>query len=194
MQMIADVGWGTRADDAFMASHVGVVSLLRSGTSARYGEALIVLLMIPLDRWQTRVADRVADQQQLSVLMFRQVGLELREMADGQPCAFMSPHGWPAIEFAAGCRDRCFRRPREPSDRELRQLSTSGVQGSVILRLFPARDRCSAPSNRPSVRAPKMISYMSEIPMRREGAVEGLRSAKIDVGETKLPSTHVHEA
>jgi hypothetical protein len=39
-----------------------------------------------------------------------------------------------------------------------------------------------------------MISYMSEIPMRREGAVEGLRSAKIDVGETKLPSTHVHEA
>jgi hypothetical protein len=179
---------------AAIPAAVGLVSLLRGGTSARYGGALIVVLMIPWMVWQTRVADRVADRQHGSVLMFREVGLELREMAAGQPCAFMSPHGWPAIEFAAGCRGSMLRRPRGPSDHELRRVSTGEVQGFVILR-SPPRPRSVLSSIEPaSVRGPKMTWYIYEIPMRREGALERFRVATIDVGETKLPSTHVDEA
>ena len=179
---------------AAIPAAVGLVSLLRSGTAARYGGALIVLLMIPWMVWQIRVVDRVADRQHGSVLKFWEVGLELREMADGQPCAFMSPHGWPAIEFAAGCRGSMLPRPRGPSDHELRRLSTSEVQGFVILRL-PPRPRSMLSSIEPtSFRGPKMTWYIYEIPVLREGAVERLGLAVIDVGETKLPSTHVDEA
>ena len=179
---------------AVIPAAVGLVSLLRSGTSARYGGALIALLTIPWMVWQIRVADRVADRQHGSVLMFWEVGLGLREMADGQPCAFMSPHGWPAIEFAAGCRGSMLPRPRGPSDHELRRLSTSEVQGFVILRL-PPRPRSVLSSIEPtSFRGPKMTWYIYEIPVLRERAVERLGLAAIDVGETKLPSTHVDEA
>jgi hypothetical protein len=179
---------------AAIPAAVGLVSLLRSETPARYGGALVVLLMIPWMVWQIRVADRVADRQHGSVGVFQEVGLQLREMADGQPCAFMSPHGWPAIEFAAGCTGSMLRRPRGPSDQELRQFSASGVQGFVILRV-PARPRSVLSSVEPTrFGGPKMIWYIYEIPMLRTGAVERLRLAKIDVGETKLSSIHVDEA
>ncbi|MDQ4107321.1 MAG: hypothetical protein M3138_00750 [Actinomycetota bacterium] len=172
---------------AALPAAVGLVSLLRGTTNARYGGALIALLMIPWMVWQVRVADRVADRQHGSLLMFREVGLELRKMAGGQPCAFMSPHGWPAIEFAAGCRGSILPRPRGPSDHELRRLSTSEVQGFVILRL-PPRPRSVLSSIEPaSVRGPKMTWYIYEIPMLPEGALERLRVATVDVGGDDAP-------
>ena len=124
---------------------VGLHSLLRGGILARSAGALLLVLVGPWIVWQAGVADRVGDEQREELVNFRDVGLRLREMADGRPCAFMSPHGWPAIEFAAGCRGSALARPRGPSERELERLSAGGRRGFVILR---ARPRPGSPLTR----------------------------------------------
>lgn len=124
---------------------VGLHSLLRGGILARSAGALVLVLVGPWIVWQAGVAERVGDEQREELVNFRDVGLRLREMADGRPCTFMSPHGWPAIEFAAGCRGSALVRPRGPSERELERLSAGGRRGFVILR---ARPRPGSPLTR----------------------------------------------
>jgi hypothetical protein len=121
---------------------VGLHSLLRGGILARSAGALVLVLVGPWIVWQAGVAERVGDEQREELVNFRDVGLRLRELAEGRPCAFMSPHGWPAIEFAAGCRGSALARTRGPSERELERLSAGGRRGFVILRA-PPRPRSS---------------------------------------------------
>jgi hypothetical protein len=124
---------------AFVAipAAVGLVSLLRGGIIGRGAGVLVLVLLGAWIVWQARVADRVGDEQREALVSFREVGLRLREMAEGEACAFMSPHGWPAIEFAAGCRGSALPRPRGPSEEELERLSMGGRRGFVILRTSP---------------------------------------------------------
>ncbi len=124
---------------AFVAvpAAVGLLSLLRGGIVWRGTGVLVILLIGTWIVWQARVADRVGDEQREQLVNFREVGVRLREMADGRPCAFMSPHGWPTIEFAAGCRGSALPRPRGPSEGELARLSAGGRRGFVILRAQP---------------------------------------------------------
>jgi hypothetical protein len=124
---------------AFVAipAAVGLLSLLRGGIVGRGTGVLVLLLIGGWIVWQAQVADRVGHEQREELVNFREVGVRLREMAEGRPCAFMSPHGWPSIEFAAGCRGSALPRPRGPSERELARLSIGGRQGFVILRAQP---------------------------------------------------------
>jgi hypothetical protein len=124
---------------AFVAvpAAVGLLSLLRGRIVGRGTGVLVLLLIGAWIVWQAQVADRVGNEQREELMNFREVGVRLREMAEGRPCAFMSPHGWPTIEFAAGCRGSALPRPRGPSERELARLSTGGRQGFVILRAQP---------------------------------------------------------
>lgn len=124
---------------AFVAipAALGLVSLLRGGVIGHSSGALVLVLVAPWIVWQAEVADRVWDEQRGSLVYFHEVGLQLREMADGRSCAFMSPHGWPAIEFASGCRGGALPRPRGPSERDLDRVSRSGRRVFVILRMSP---------------------------------------------------------
>jgi hypothetical protein len=116
---------------------LGLVSLLRGGIIGRASGALVLVLVAPWIVWQAEVADRVWDEQRGSLVYFREAGLQLRTMADARPCAFMSPHGWPAIELAAGCRGRALPGQRGPSERELERASRDGRRLFVILRVSP---------------------------------------------------------
>jgi hypothetical protein len=148
---------------------VGLHSLLRGGILARSAGALVLVLVGPWIVWQAGVAERVGDEQREELVNFRDVGLRLREMADGRPCAFMSPHGWPSIEFAAGCRGSALARPRGPSERELERLSAGGRRGFVILRV-PPRPRSSLARINPvrfegSSQSRRWIWFIYEIPV-----------------------------
>ncbi|MBA3363365.1 MAG: hypothetical protein H0T07_03050, partial [Actinobacteria bacterium] len=80
---------------ASIPAALGLVTLLRGGAVARAAGVLVLVLVIPWAIWQGDVARRYQDKRMISTLAFRDVGLRLRELADGRPCSFMSPHGYP---------------------------------------------------------------------------------------------------
>jgi hypothetical protein len=124
---------------ASVSAAVGLASLFRDGIIAKWAGSIVLLLVIPWMLWQAGVAGRLAEAQSKPQLI-REISLKLRQLADGRPCAFMSPLGWPTIQFASGCRGGVLPRPRGPSERELRELSIGSERTFVILRT-PARPR-----------------------------------------------------
>jgi hypothetical protein len=117
---------------ASIPAAVGLVSLFRNGILAKWAGSVVLLLVIPWMLWQVGVAGRLAEGQ--GGQLINEISVKLRELADGRPCAFMSPLGWPSIEFASGCRGTDLPRPRGPSERELRELSIGSERTFVILR------------------------------------------------------------
>ena len=118
---------------ASIPAGVGLASLFRDGILARWAGSIVLLLVVPWMLWQGGVAGRLAEAHGKPQLI-REVGDKLRELADGRPCAFMSPLGWPTIQFVSGCKGEGLPRPRGPSERELRELSTGSERTFVILR------------------------------------------------------------
>lgn len=118
---------------ASIPAAVGLVSLFRNGTLARWVASILLLLVVPWMLWQVGVAGRLAEAQRKPQLIL-EIGLKLQELADGRPCAFMSPLGWPTIEFVSGCRGEDLPRARGPSKRGLRELSIGSERTFVILR------------------------------------------------------------
>jgi hypothetical protein len=58
----------------------------------------------------------------------------LRRLADGEPCSFQSPHGWPTIQFVSGCDGSYVVRPGGPTAAELDGLTAEGDRVFVILK------------------------------------------------------------
>jgi hypothetical protein len=119
---------------ASLPAAIGVVTLLRGGGVSRVAGVVVLVLVIPWAIWQGDVAGRFQDKRMISTLAFRDVGLKLRELADGRPCSFMSPHGYPQISFASGCDGSDLLRPRGPKAAELEELRKDGEELFVILK------------------------------------------------------------
>lgn len=118
---------------------IGVVTLLRGGVVSRASGAVVLMLAIPWTIWQGAVADRYQHRRMTSILAFRDVGDTIRQLADGRSCSFMSPQGYPQIEFASGCEGSDLLRPRGPTAAELEELRNDGEEVFVILkRVAPA--------------------------------------------------------
>ena len=112
---------------------IGLVSLLRGRIVSRAAGAIVLIVLIPWAIWQGAVADRVEAQMASSSVSFREIALTIRELADGRPCAFLSPHNYPEIQLASGCDGAALGRGT-PSTEELTQLLNSGKQVFVCLR------------------------------------------------------------
>ena len=124
---------------ASIPAGVGLASLFRDGILAKSAGSIALLLVVPWMLWQGSVAGGLAEAQREPQLI-REIGITLRELAEGRPCAFMSPLGWPTIQFVSGCEGEGLPRPRGPSEQELRELSIGSEHTFVILRT-PARPR-----------------------------------------------------
>jgi hypothetical protein len=98
----------------------------------------VLILLIPWAIWQGTAAVDHERVRMVSTIPFRDVGLTIRRLAGGMPCAFVSPHGYPMIEFASGCSGARLQRPRGPTASELDELVGSGKRIFVILKI-PAR-------------------------------------------------------
>ena len=130
---------------ASLPAAIGLVTLLRGGVVSRGAGVLVLVLMIPWAIWQGDVAGRFQDKRMISTLAFRDVGLRLRELADGRPCSFMSPHGYPQISFTSGCDGSDLLRPSGPKAAELEELRRDGEELFVILkRAAPATSPLSS--------------------------------------------------
>ena len=108
----------------------------------------VLILLIPWAIWQGTAAVDHERVRMVSTIPFRDVGLTIRRLAGGMPCAFVSPHGYPMIEFASGCGGARLQRPRGPTASELDELVGSGKRIFVILKIPPrlALLRRSAPA------------------------------------------------
>lgn len=97
----------------------------------------VLILLIPWAIWQGTAAVDHERLRMVSTVAFRDVGLTIRRLAGGMPCAFVSPHGYPMIEFASGCGGARLQRPRGPTASELDELAGSGKLIFVILKISP---------------------------------------------------------
>jgi hypothetical protein len=155
---------------AAVPAAVGLVSLLRGGMVAQSIGVLVLLFTIPWTVWQSGVAGRVADEQMPSLELFREAGVRVREMAGGRPCAFLSPHGWPAIEFASGCTGSALPSARGPSQRELLRLASGGRRVYVILRARPRPRSMLASIEATRIRGRNVTWFIYELPKFEEAS------------------------
>ena len=122
---------------------VAILTLLRGrGVPRPVGRvlaALVLLLLVPWAIWQGMVADRYLSKRLLSTDAFASVGHTLRRLANGRPCSFQSPHGWPTTQFVSGCDGADLERPGGPTAEELDELVAHGDQVFVILKRNPPR-------------------------------------------------------
>ncbi len=119
---------------ASLPAAVGLVALLRATTWSRVAGAGLLALVIPWAIWQGAMPNRFLERRMTSTVALRDIGLRLRELADHRPCSFMSPHGYPMIEFAAGCHGADLLRPRGPTASELAEFGADGREVFVILK------------------------------------------------------------
>ncbi len=119
---------------ASLPAAIGLVALIRGGVVSRVAGVVVLVLVIPWAIWQGDVAGRFQDKRMISTLAFRDVGLKLRELADGRPCSFLSPHGYPQISFTSGCDGSDLLRPTGPKAAELEELRRDGEELFVILK------------------------------------------------------------
>jgi len=119
---------------ASLPAAIGLIALLRGAVAFRAAGAIVLILVIPWAVWQGATASRFLEHRMRSTLAFRAIGLTVRRLADGRPCSFISPHGHPEIEFAAGCDGADLLRPRGPTGAELEDLQSKGREIFVILK------------------------------------------------------------
>jgi hypothetical protein len=130
---------------------IGIVSLLRAPRAARAAGAVVLVLIVPWAAWQATVADRVLTAETSTEVGFRDVGLTMRRLAGGRPCSFLSPHGFPEMQLAAGCDGSVLERTRGPSKSELEDLMGTGKEVFVVLsKPAPPASRLSSIAAVPS--------------------------------------------
>jgi len=118
---------------------IAVVSLLRGGGVARFAGVLGLALVVPWAIWQGAAAHRIEEQTTRAYSSLRSAGLTVRRLADGRPCLFVSPRGYPEIQLASGCVGRALLAPwLGPSRVELQALVDTGNEVFVVL---PGRAR-----------------------------------------------------
>ena len=111
---------------------VGTVSLFKGGARTRVVGLLALILVIPWGIWQAGVADRVEAREARHRESFRVVGLTLRQLADNEPCTFISLRGAAEIALASGCRGTQVLDPG-PTDEELGELSRTSDPAFLVL-------------------------------------------------------------
>jgi hypothetical protein len=128
---------------ASIPAGVAITTLLRGeGVPRGAGRvlgALLLVLLLPWAIWQGTVADRYLSTRKAVTVAFESVGRTLRRLADGQPCSFQSPHGWPTTQFISGCVGSDLVRPGGPTAAELDELAAEGDRVLVILKRRAAR-------------------------------------------------------
>ena len=130
---------------ASIPAAIGATILVRGDTRAGGHSVLlravgvsVLILLIPWAIWQGTAGVRYERVRMASTVPFRDVGLTIRRLAEGMPCSFLSPHGWPTIALISGCRGADLPRPRGPTAAELADLRIDGEEVFVILK-DPAR-------------------------------------------------------
>jgi hypothetical protein len=113
---------------------IGLVALLRGRIIPRVAGALVLLVLIPWALWQGGVADRVEAEMARTASSLRSIGLTLRELADGRPCAFVTPHGYPEVALASGCNGASLLGSEATTSEGLAKLLSGGTQVFVVLR------------------------------------------------------------
>jgi hypothetical protein len=112
---------------------IGLVSLLRGRWAARSVGAILLLLVLPWTALQADVAGRVANNKREVNGMFRGIGREIKRLADGASCSFLSRRNFPQIQLASGCAgDRLG--PGPLKEEELDRLTSSADLAFVIVR------------------------------------------------------------
>jgi hypothetical protein len=150
---------------------IGLLALLRGTavprapgpTVSRIAGVLVLVLVLPWAIWQGIAADRFQDQRMRSTVALHSLGLTIRRLADGDPCSFMSPHGYPMVEFAAGCEGARLSRPRGPTAAELQGLSAGGKEVFVILKRVAPRSSLLGSLRPKAVRGPARTWFIYRI-------------------------------
>jgi hypothetical protein len=128
---------------ASIPAGVAIITLLRGHgiprPAGRVMAALVLLLLLPWAIWQGMVADRYLSKRLRSTAAFASVGDTLRRLANGRPCSFQSPHGWPTTQFISGCVGADLVRPGGPTADELDELRAGDHPVFVILKRTPPR-------------------------------------------------------
>ena len=83
--------------------------------------------------WQGTVADRYPSKRTISTVAFESAGQTLRRLADGETCAFQTPHGWPTTMFVSGCDGSDLVRPGGPTAAQLDELASEADRVFAIL-------------------------------------------------------------
>jgi hypothetical protein len=127
----------------------------RSFVTRTAGAAVLVLL-VPWAIWQGTAGIQYERVRMASTVPFRDVGLTIRRLAGGRPCSFLSPHGYPMIQFASGCLGADLPRRRGPTAAELAKFRTDSEEVFVILkdparRGSPLRGLTPVPARGPSL-------------------------------------------
>jgi hypothetical protein len=128
---------------ASIPAGVAIVALFRGQgiprPAGRVIAALVLLVLLPWAIWQGMVADRYLSKRLQSTAAFASVGDTLRRLANGRPCSFQSPHGWPTTQFISGCVGADLVRPGGPTADELDELRAGGHPVFVIMKRTPPR-------------------------------------------------------
>jgi len=111
---------------------IALASLFRRGRAQRIISVALLALVIPWAIWQGSVANRVEQQEADSAASFQEVGLLIGHLSGGKPCAFLSAHGQPQIQYASGCQGARFSGAM-PSQTLVAQVSGTGDQVFVVL-------------------------------------------------------------
>jgi hypothetical protein len=70
----------------------------------------------------------------ISTVAFENAGHTLRRLANGETCAFQTPHGWPTTMFVSGCDGSDLVRHGGPTAAQLDELARDVDRVFVILK------------------------------------------------------------
>ena len=126
---------------ASIPTGIGLTTLLRPPSAGTAGIAArrlvgvsLVAMLIPWAVWQGSVARRFELGRMRSTVAFESIGRALRMRAGGEVCRFVSPAGWPTIQFVSGCDGSELPSSHGPTEAALAQLRSDTDRVFVILR------------------------------------------------------------
>ena len=126
---------------AAIPAAIGLRSLLRGGLPARALGVVVVVAMVPWAVWQGQVAGRVEARESKGGRRFVAAGLLLRDLADGQPCSFVSPGAYPQIHLASGCVGGPLTFPPRPTRAQWEAVG----RGDEVFMILPSAARGDSP-------------------------------------------------
>lgn len=153
---------------ASIPAGIGLMTLVRPGvpprTIGRVVGVVLLALLLPWAIWQGAVANRFQTRRMNSTLAYESIGLELRRLAGGEPCAVVAPHGWPTMALVSGCGGTELPRPAGPTAAELDELRRDGRQVFVILKRPASRSSPLESLTPLRVEGPNVTWFVYQVP------------------------------
>jgi hypothetical protein len=126
-----------------LPSAAGLLSLLTGGAARRIGGAAAAAILAGLTVWQVGTAHTIGTNAAAARQEVASVGVEVRGLADGDPCVVASAAAFPQLALASRCAGRglagtdaaslaALRGSVSPSDRLFVALPTSPPAGSPL--------------------------------------------------------------